>query len=364
MNTLNARLEKRKQAGNIRQLKIIEDLIDFSSNDYLGLAKSKELFDSISSRWQQHLQVGSGGSRLLTGNSPCVEKLEMQIAKFHGFETGLLFGTGYLANIGLITAVAQSGDIIIYDTEMHASTLDGIRLSKALAYPFRHNDLIHLEKRLIDITLKGNLFICVESVYSTDGSMAPLKEISVLAKRYGAYLIVDEAHAIGLIGNEGRGVVAMLGLEENVFAMVATFGKGPGVYGAIVLGSELLKKSLINFARPVIYTTALPFYNLAAIECSYAIFPKLENERRHVRKLIEMFRIAYPEASTTHIQCVRVKGNQQALALSQRLAEKGFDVRALLSPTIRRGHERLRICLHVFNTEEHLKGLIEAIKIG
>ncbi|MBA2727230.1 MAG: pyridoxal phosphate-dependent aminotransferase family protein, partial [Parachlamydiaceae bacterium] len=222
----------------------------------------------------------------------------------------------------------------------------------------RHNDLNHLEKRLIETSAKGCRYICVESVYSTDGSIAPLKDFCALAKRYRAQLIIDEAHAVGVIGPEGKGLISALELEKEIFAMVATFGKGPGTYGAIVLGSVILKEFLINFARPVIYTTALPFYNLTGIECSYALFPNLENERRHIHKLIKIFRNAYPEASMTHIQSIKVKGNQQAIEASQHLAEKGFDVRALLSPTVRRGQERLRVCLHAFNTEEEVKALL------
>lgn len=350
---LKEKLDTRERRGNLRQLLTSHGLIDFASNDYLGLARSSSLAELVCQEWERYgHKLGSTGSRLLTGNSAYAEELEDRVAAFHGYESGCLFNCGYMANLGLLSAVAGRDDVIFFDAAIHASTHDGIRLSPAKAFPFKHNDIQHLESRLKACCLTGNLFICIESIYSTDGSVAPLQEICELAERYGARLIVDEAHATGVCGQEGRGCIAELKLNAYVFAHVVTFGKALGAHGAIVLGSSTLKKALINFATSYIYTTALPFHTLAAIKCSYELFPKLENERGHLQKLIAIFR-----QSPTHIQYISVKGNEAAKSLSRKLAWEGFDVRALVSPTVRKGRELLRICLHAFNTEEELRKL-------
>lgn len=360
-------LYKRKEQGNLRGLPSSELLIDFSSNDYLGLARSATLSSTIIQEWKTHqgclTKIGSTGSRLLTGNSSYIQELENQIAAFHGYEAGLLFNCGYMANLGLLSTIATDQDIIFFDFAAHASTKDGIRLSQAQAFPFKHNDLSHLKSRLQNCSGKGNRFICIESLYSTDGSQAPLSEMVQLAEEFEAHLIVDEAHAVGVIGPQGKGLVAKEGLTRHVFAQVVTFGKALGVQGAIVLGSHLLKETLINFAHPFIYTTALPFFSLAAIYCSYKRLPFLEQEREQVQKLITAFCKAYPSAaSRSHIQSILCPGNAAAKQKSKSLLKEGFDVRPLLSPTVRKGKEILRICLHAFNTEKELSDLMEKVR--
>lgn len=362
---LENRLLKRTKAGNLRALKITQPIIDFSSNDYLGLARSPRLATAVFKEWEMHLShlngLGSTGSRLLTGNSLYAQELEENIAKFHGYEAGLLFNCGYMANVGLLSAVANQESVIFFDAAIHASTHDGIRLSRAKAFPFRHNDLEHLENRLKSCLSEGDRFICIESIYSTDGSMAPLIEISQLAKEYEAHLIVDEAHAVGACGPKGRGLVAEHGLTAHVFAQVTTFGKALSAHGAVVLGSHSLKRALINFATSIIYTTALPFQALAAIKCSYDRFPEMDKERDHLRNLIKIFRKSYPSSSMSPIQSVQIKGNEAVKYAAQTIAKQGFDVRPLMSPTVRRGHEVLRVCLHAFNTESELSQLINHI---
>lgn len=238
-------LVKRKKIGNLRQLQLPASHmpIDFSSNDYLGLARSTQLAVAVLKEVEKYSGPlnghGSTGSRLLTGNSLYAHELEDAIARFHGFEAGLLFGCGYMANVGLISAVAGNGDTIIYDAGVHASMMDGMRLSRAQAYPFRHNDLDHLEHRLKNLPREGDLFICVESLYSTDGSKAPLGEICRLAKQYEGHVIVDEAHAVGVQGVSGKGLVAEYDLTADVFAQIVTFGKALGTHGAIVLGVRI-----------------------------------------------------------------------------------------------------------------------------
>lgn len=363
---LENKLLKREKLGNLRQLQVIPDLVDFSSNDYLGLARSPTLAAAVIQEWNTHTNLlnglGSTGSRLLTGNSTYAQDLENRIAFFHGYEAGLLFSCGYMANIGLLSTIGNSGNTILFDAGVHASTHDGIRLSRAKAFPFRHNDYNHLESRLKSCSPQKEKFICVESIYSTDGSMAPLAELCRIAKKYEAHLIVDEAHAIGVRGPKGRGVVAEQNLTSEVFAQITTFGKALGTYGAIVLGNQTLKHALINFANSYIYTTSLPFHSLVAIKSSYDLFPEFESERIHLRKLIKMFREACPNSSETHIQSVKIGGNEAVKQVAKKLIQKGFDIRPLMSPTVQRGREVLRICLHAFNTENELKTLLEYCK--
>jgi len=356
---LEDRLLRRKECGNLRQLEIRRNLIDFASNDYLGLARSPKLLQ----RWESQLSMGSTGSRLITGNSSYVQDLEQRIAAFHGYDAGLVFNCGYMANVGLLSTIGDCKSTLFFDAHVHASTYDGIRLGRCQAYPFRHNDLEHLEQRLKDSSSQGDRFICIESIYSTDGSKSPLAEICQLAREYDAHVIVDEAHAVGACGPGGRGLVSEQNLTSQCFAQVTTFGKALGAHGAIVLGGETLKQALINFATPYIYTTALPFYSLAAIQSSYDIFPTLEQERRHLHKLIQIFREAYPHSSETHIQTIAIQGNEAARRAAQKLAQAGFDVRPLMSPTVQRGKEVLRICLHAFNTENDVKRLLEYIEV-
>ena len=277
---LKKRLQVREEQGLLRKLSLPNNLIDFSSNDYLGFARSPELHELILTELETvncklETLSGSTGSRLLTGNSQYTEELETFIAYYHKAEAGLIFNSGYTANVGLISSIAQKGDIIFYDELSHASIYDGVRLSKAESFPFRHNDLNHLEERLKFFQNarkeNSNSYIIVESVYSMDGDFAPLIELVSLCEDYNVNLIVDEAHATGIFGEKGEGKVVELGLEEKVFSRVHTFGKALGCHGAIVLGSETLRNYLINFSRLFIYTTALPIHTLASIKSAYKL---------------------------------------------------------------------------------------------
>jgi 8-amino-7-oxononanoate synthase len=363
---LKDKLLKRERQGNLRQLSVPQNIIDFSSNDYLGLARSSNLADSVAQELSQYKTplngLGSTGSRLLTGNTCYAQDLEAKIAAFHGFEAGLLFNCGYMANLGLISTIADKEDSIFFDSKVHASTHAGICLSKANALPFRHNDIAHLENRLKNCMAKGDRFICIESIYSTDGLMAPLAKICRLAKEYEAYLIVDEAHAVGVCGYQGRGLIAEQNLCSYVFAQITTFGKAIGTHGAIVLGSQILKQSLMNFASSYIYTTALPLHSLVAINCSYNLLAEMESERNHIQSLVRLYRDSIPNGSKTHIQSIPVEGNKAAKEFAQKIVKEGFDVRPLLSPTVQRGKEVLRVCLHAFNTKNELKTLLDLIK--
>jgi 8-amino-7-oxononanoate synthase len=254
-------------------------------------------------------------------------------------------------------------DAVIFDVAVHASIRDGIRLSKAQAFPFKHNDISHLERRLERSSHLRNRFVCVESIYSTDGSIAPLDEICQLAKQYDAHVIVDEAHAVGVCGPYGAGLVMQKNLTSQVFAQVIVFSKALGVQGAIVLGNRTLKNTLINFSHSYIYTSALPFYSLAAINCSYELFPLMEKERTDLYQLVNLFKQEYSKATGSHIQSIPISGNENAKRMAEHLIAQGFDVRALLSPTIQRGCEILRINLHAYNQESELKALIKHLTI-
>jgi 8-amino-7-oxononanoate synthase len=356
---LKKKLEERKQANALRTLIINENKIDFCSNDYLGIVKDKLIEDSINI----DLPHGSTGSRLLSGNYKLLEKTEKIITGFHNADEGLIFNSGYDANIGLLASVPQKGDIIIYDRLSHASIRDGIRLSFANSFSFLHNDVHDLEKKLSAAAKSlQNIFVVTESVFSMDGDMAPLKEISKLCERYKAALIVDEAHATGVVGEKGEGLVQHLNLQRKCFARLHTFGKACGCHGAIILGSTQLKKYLINFARPFIYSTALPPAGVSAIAASYRLFPFMNKEREHLNILISLFKkslLKYSvSASDTPIQVIIVPGNDEVKKVAVYLQQHNFDVRAILYPTVPKGQERLRIVFHAFNTTEEVEQLI------
>ncbi|WP_100934101.1 aminotransferase class I/II-fold pyridoxal phosphate-dependent enzyme [Candidatus Chlamydia corallus] len=341
-----------------RSLTLNSHLIDFTSNDYLGFASSPELRKEYGTKLREIEFLGATGSRLLTGHSRLCQRIEEQIAAYHGFESCLIFNTGYTANLGLLYALATYQDRILHDLYIHASIYDGTRLSKAQSFPFNHNDLHHLEKRLA-IPHPGRTFVCVESVYSLHGSVAPLKAISELCEKYSAYLIVDEAHAIGVFGEQGEGLVSALGLQDKVLATVYTFGKALGTHGAAVAGSSILKDYLINFCRPFIYTTAQPPHALTAIELAYEHNKRASNQRNHLAELIHHFRSGaqklgiqlMKDNETTPIQSICVSGSNLARLTALQIQKSGYDVRPIVSPTVKQKEELLRICLHAFNTK-------------
>lgn len=377
---LNKRLNAREKEGLLRKLSPKNNLVDFSSNDYLGFARSEELKKLIDEELQTlnfRIQTGSSGSRLLTGNSRYAEKLEKRIADFHKAEAGLIFNSGYDANLGLVSSIGKKEDLIYYDELSHASIYDGVRLSKAASFPFRHNDVSHLAERLKffrsgqdagrDFKSRPTAFVIVESVYSMDGDFSPLKEIVSLCDEYKANLIVDEAHATGVFGTQGEGRVVELNIEEKVFARMHTFGKALGGHGAIVLGSEDLRNYLINFARSFIYTTALPIHSLAVIKCAYNLLKKSNGTLFKISSLINLFKIKAKNIqgfmeSSSPIQSLILEGNENAKNISLLIQKDGFDVRPILSPTVPKGKERIRICLHAFNTEEEINGLVSSLK--
>lgn len=357
---LNRQLDERRSDNALRKLVIRDNMVDFSSNDYLGIKHQRMLQPFFSGR-ESH---GSAGSRLLSGNYKFIEETEQFISGFHRAETSLIFNSGYAANVGIVSSVPRRGDSIFFDQLCHASLRDGIRLSFADAFSFQHNDLNDLERKLM--LRKGNTFVVTESVFSMDGDLAPIADLVTLCEKYNAHLIVDEAHATGVIGEKGEGLVQHLRLEDKVFARVFTFGKALGCHGAAIVGSENLKIFLINFARPFIYTTALPEIAVRAILSSYQIFPEMHEERkilaRHIVRLQNSGLQFERLNSQTPIQGLIFPGNRAVRKASQKLQEQNFDVRPILHPTVPKNRERLRINLHAFNTSEEIDNLIRTIR--
>lgn len=371
-NHISQKLEERKLAGSNRTLLATQGLIDFVSNDYLGLSRSKALFDRIQSYdYSNEVNLnGSTGSRLLAGNSATAQTLEHKLADIFKTEATLLFNSGYVANLALISCVPQRGDTILYDSLSHVCLKEGAFLSKAQRFPFRHNDCEDLEAKLKQA--KGNIYVVIESVYSMDGDVAPFGDIITLAEKYNAKIIVDEAHSTGLYGTAGSGKLCALGLEEHIFARVHTFGKAMGVHGAAICGSQELMDYLINFARPFIYTTALPLHSVFSIDAAFDHLSENSDLQQQSKDKIFYFNSLFKQKigtnenmlkleSQTPIQPIVVPGNARVKSIAQSLQVNGFDVRPILAPTVKEGSERLRISIHTHNTEEEIASLINQL---
>lgn len=370
---LQLKLAERTAQGNLRELRTTAGLTDFCSNDYLGLARSEKLRALIQATEQQysHFPLGATGSRLLSGNNILFEELEKTIAAYHQAEAALLFNSGYAANVGLLSALPQRGDTVFYDEASHASMKDGLRLSFAKSYSFRHNNVQDLQQKLRLTT--GQALVVVESVYSMEGDQAPLQELVQLCCEANAALIVDEAHAVGLYGKKGEGLTVALGLEDQVFAQVITYGKAMGAHGAAVIGPQVLRDFLINYSRAFIYTTGLPTHTLVALKCAYGLLPELEKERQQVKMLashlseqlnkINGIRCSPPESAILSV--FMEEGSTAKLReLASFVQQEKFDVRPVLSPTVPKGQERLRVIVHAYNTLQEIEGLARAIAKG
>jgi len=367
---LNQKLEARKQNNSLRQLPSFNNLIDFSSNDYIGFAKSEAIFKLAHHYLIENdlIQNGATGSRLLSGNHSLYQKAESFIAEFHDVETALIFNSGYDANIGFFGAVPQRNDVILYDELSHASIRDGIKMSNAKSYKFNHNDFEDLEQLILKFR-DTNVYIVTESVFSMDGDSPNLEELVILSEKYNCYLVIDEAHTLGVFGDKGEGLLQYLELHNRIFARIMTFGKGLGCHGAVILGSAELKEYLVNFARSFIYTTGLSPHAVSTILAAYQ---QLEIEKQTIEKLRQ--NIVYFNQqknllglkpmfvrSKSAIQSAIVPGNEKVKQLAQQLQDKGFDIKPILSPTVPEGQERLRFCVHSYNTTEEISKVLELL---
>lgn len=366
---LTAKLEIRKQNNALRKLSLPNDLIDFASNDYIGFSKNKAIFEET----HQYLidtnciQNGATGSRLISGNHKVYQEAETYIAKFHQSESALIFNSGYDANVGFFSSVPQKGDLILYDELCHASIRDGIQLSNAKSYKFKHNDFEDLGKLIERFqTELPEVYIVTETVFSMDGDCPNMEELVAVSEKYNCNLVVDEAHALGVFGSTGEGLVQMLGLQDQVFARIMTFGKGLGCHGAAIVGSQELRDYLVNFARSFIYTTGLSPHSVATILVGYQ---HLKSERQTIKNLRDNIVHFNQEKnilglrpmfvrSKSAIQSAIIPGNQNVKSIANQLQEKGFDVKAILSPTVPEGQERLRFCLHSYNSREEISEVL------
>jgi 8-amino-7-oxononanoate synthase len=368
--SLAEKLAVREANKALRQLPMPNQWVDFASNDYLGFAKNEAIFSKTHQYLLEHnLQVnGATGSRLLSGNHRLYQIAEDAIRYFHQSEAALIFNSGYDANVGFFSSVPQRADVILYDELCHASIRDGIQMSHAKSYKFLHNDYADLQKRLEKLESE-TVYIVTESVFSMDGDTPLMEQLVLLAEKFNAYLVVDEAHALGVAGEQGEGIVQSLGLQDKVFARIMTFGKGLGCHGAAILGSNSLKDYLLNFARSFIYTTALSPHAVATILTAYQ---QLTQERKSLASLKNNILLFNQEKmrlglkplfvySKSAIQCAIIPGNEKVKSIATQLQKQGFDVKAILSPTVPEGQERLRFCLHSYNSESEISRVLELL---
>lgn len=365
------KLDSRKQNSSLRQLPSFNNLIDFSSNDYIGFSKSESVFKQSHHYLIENdiIQNGATGSRLISGNHSLYQNAELFISQFHDSEAAIIFNSGYDANVGFFSALPQRNDVILYDELSHASIRDGITMSNAKSYKFKHNDFEDLERLILKFP-ESNIYIVTETVFSMDGDSPNLEELVLLSEKHNCFLVVDEAHTLGVFGEKGEGLSQYLKLHERIFARIMTFGKGLGCHGAAVLGSPELKEYLVNFARSFIYTTGLSPHSVSTILTAYQ---HLEIEKEAIEQLRQNIIFFNQQKnllglkpmfvrSKSSIQSAIIPGNESVKKLAQQLQDKGFDVKPILSPTVPEGQERLRFCIHSYNSEEEIKTVLELLR--
>ena len=374
---LRHKLQQRQENETYRELKTAQGKVDLVSNDYLGLAKNDKIFRGAIQLLESKGAVynGSTGSRLLSGNSQLYEETEEYLAKFYEEESALIFNSGYDANLGIFSTVPQRGDLVFFDEYIHASMRDGIRMGLAKSHKFKHNDLNDLTELLRrtkkDITSETHCYIATEAVFSMDGDSPNLEALLEICDEFQCKLILDEAHAIEGIGKT-KSDLRNEGLDKGlIFARIVTFGKAVGIQGSAILGSQALKEYLLNYARSFIYTTALPPMTIASILYAYRQMDsdEVKQQKTYLQANIEFLHqeikksklkdVFIPSNSAIH-SCV-IPGNKRVKKVAQSLSKRGFDLRPILAPTVPEGKERIRICLHSFNTEEEIKEVLSIL---
>ncbi len=340
-------------------------LVNFCSNDYLGLAQHPDVVKAFQTAVNEY-GVGSGSAHLICGHSIIHHALEEELATFTGRDRALLFSTGYMANLGVITTLLGRFDTVFEDRLNHASLLDGGLASGAKFKRYAHANVAELTAHLQKTT--GNKLVVTDGVFSMDGDFAPLDALSQIAKQEHAWLMVDDAHGLGVIGEQGGGILEYYGLgQADVPILMGTLGKGFGTFGAFVAGSEVLIETLIQKARPYIYTTALPTAVAAATRASLQLVIKESGRRSRLKILAERFRSGAGQLgwslmpSSSAIQPIIVGDSQAAVALSNALFDAGFLVSAIRPPTVPQGSARLRITFSALHEEQHVDRLLDAL---
>jgi len=344
-----------------------KSLVNFCSNDYLGLAGHPDIAAALKSAIDQY-GTGSGASHLISGHSTAHQQLEEQLAEFTGRPRALLFSTGYMANMGVINALVGRHDLVLEDQLNHASLLDGGHLSRADYKRYKHNNMQQLDYLLEQSTASRKLIV-TDGVFSMDGDLAPLPEMSALAAQHSGWLMVDDAHGMGVLGATGGGIVEQQGLTvEQVPVLMGTLGKSFGTFGAFIAGSEALIETLIQFARTYIYTTALPPAIACASSASLQIVRREHWRREHLQSLIQRFRAGAEQLglqlmdSQTPIQPVLINNDQRVMEINQQLRSKGFMVGAIRPPTVPAGSGRLRITLSANHSNQQIDQLLDALE--
>lgn len=341
-------------------------LINFGSNDYLGLASDERLAGAVITAAEQR-RWGSGASPLVTGRGRLHEQLEQRLADFEGSEAALLFSSGFAANVGVIAALVKQGDAIYSDEKNHASILDGCRLSRADVHTYRHCDCDHLAELLRDSGRFRRRLIVTDTLFSMDGDLAPLRRIAELASEYDAMLMVDEAHATGLFGAQGRGLAEAAGVEDRVDICVGTLSKAFGCHGGFVSGRRALIEWLLNRARPYVFSTAQPEALCAAAIAALKVVEQEPHRRTELAQRSEEFRRRLAAAgwdtgnSASQIIPLLVGPAERAMALAGALRERGFLVPGIRPPTVPPGESLLRISLTFSHTDAMIDGLLEQL---
>ncbi len=376
---LEIKLRQREEDKAYRELSSKTNLIDFSSNDYLGFAKNETLYANA---FQLLLnkgiaENGATGSRLISGNHQLYFELETLLSKLFETESALVYNSGYDANVGFFSTVPQRGDVILFDELVHASIRDGILLSNAKSFKFKHNSITDLKEKAAKVVqsfsgdFTGEIYIVTESVFSMDGDTVNIADLITFSRKHNFRLVIDEAHAIGVFGKNGEGLIQQNRMHEYVFARIATFGKGLGCNGAAILGSKRLTEYLVNFSRSFIYTTGLPPHTVATIISAFKFItsPEGESAKHTLQESIDFFKekLVYFKlqklfiSSNSAIQSCVIPGNTRVKKAALKLQEKGFNIKAILSPTVPKGEERLRFCLHSYNSQEEIMLLLQIL---
>jgi 8-amino-7-oxononanoate synthase len=373
-------LERRSEGGLLRSLRAFQRegawvvtpdgrrLLNLSSNDYLGLSSHPDVLDAAAGAASR--TGGATASRLIVGTDPAYAALEAKLADFQGAEAALVFGSGYLANVGVISCLVGRGDAIFSDSLNHASIIDGSRLSRATIHRYAHRDIDELEAMLQGADRAGveRKLIVTESVFSMNGDVAPLAEIVELKERYGAALLVDEAHADGVFGPHGEGYAHELGVVDQVDLHLGTFGKAFGAYGAYVAGSSLWVRYLVNASRSFVFTTGLPAAVIAAVDAALDIVKAADELRADLQAKSERFRTRLTSlgldtcGSSTQIVPLVVGESDPAVALSEALEESGVLAVAIRPPTVPPGTARLRFSLTALHQDAELGDALAAIE--